>query len=241
MAVATREQRELDGRGRLARTLEAGEHDHRRGPGRITKAFGIAAQELDQLVVHRLDHRLRGGEPGRDLDAGETRPHPLSELLDDFEVDVGLEQGNPDLAQTCVDVLRAEHTAAGDLLQGGGEPLAKYVEQLDGSFEPGYPPLESVQLPLHRGQGAAPPRRLREQAQPRLIVLHRARRAADDVVHRGERCALVRSDLRERPVAAKVEIRDLTLVVGEKGSVPLVEGERAATSLQGVKWHALTV
>ena len=31
------------------------------------------------------------------------------------------------------------------------------------------------------------------------------------------------------------------LVLGEKGSVPLVEGERAATRLQGVKWHALTV
>src|SRR5207247_3026833 len=88
---------------------------------------------------------------------------------------------------------------------------------------------------------AAAPGRLGEQAEALLIVLQRLRRAAEQVMDRGARGALVRGDLGQRPIAAQVEVDHLPLMLREKRTVALVQGERAAASLQGVKCHSLTV
>ena len=50
----------------------------------------------------------------------------------------------------------------------------------------------------------------------------------------------MRGDLGERPVAAQVEVHDLALVLRQQGAVALIQRERAAASLQGVKCHYLT-
>src|SRR5207302_6455457 len=81
---------------------------------------------------------------------------------------------------------------------------------------------------------------LGEQAEPALIFLQGTSRPLHDVVHRRARCALMLGDLRQRPVAAQVQVEDGLLVVGEQGIISLVEGERAPTCLKPVKCHYLT-
>src|SRR5207244_7258627 len=93
----------------------------------------VAAQELDQLIVHSLDDGLRRGQAGRDLGAQKPGPDTLDEVLDDLEVDVGLEQCQADLAQTGVHVLRPEHAPAGDLLERRSEALAKRLKHFRAS------------------------------------------------------------------------------------------------------------
>ena len=135
VAVAPCQEGELDRGRRLARALEPDQH-HDGGGAAVAKALRVAAQELDQLVVDGLDDLLRGGQAGGDLHACDPRPHPLDELLDDLEVDVGFEEGHADLAEAGVDVLGAEDAAAGDLLEGGGEALAQGFEHLDDPAAP---------------------------------------------------------------------------------------------------------
>jgi len=50
----------------------------------------------------------------------------------------------------------------------------------------------------------------------------------------------VTGDLRQRPIAAQREVKNLLLVLGEKRSVSLEKGKVAAPRRQGVKCHALT-
>src|SRR5438270_10711041 len=82
---------------------------------------------------------------------------------------------------------------------------------------------------------------LAEQAEPLLVVVESELRPADDVVHRRARRALVLRDLRQRPVAAEVQVENAALVRRQERAVALVEGEKAAAGLEGVKCHALTV
>src|SRR5919197_4602208 len=105
VAVATRQQRELDRGRRLARALEPDQHDHSRRVRRVAQALGIAAEQPDKLVVDSLDDSLRSGESGRDLGAGQARADILHELPDDLEVHVRLEKSKTHLPQPGVDIL----------------------------------------------------------------------------------------------------------------------------------------
>src|SRR5574340_1158271 len=121
MAVAPCEEGELDRGGRLAGSLEADQHQERRRLRRIPQPFRVASEQLDELVVDRLDHGLRRGEPWRDLRSYKPHAHAIDELLDDLEIHVCLEEREAHLAQSCVDVFGTQHTTTGDLLEGGGE------------------------------------------------------------------------------------------------------------------------
>ena len=122
MVLAASQQRQLDRGGRLARALQADEHQHRRRRGRVGQAGSVGAQQLDQLLVHRLDHLLRRGQARRDLHPGKPATDVFDELFDDLEVDVCLQKGEAYLAQARVKVLGAQHAAAGDLLQRLAQP-----------------------------------------------------------------------------------------------------------------------
>ena len=79
------------------------------GPlGAKTRSRPGAAHQRGELVVDGLDHRLARVERLRDLLPGEPLPERRGEVLDDLEVDVGLEQGEAHLAQGLVDVVVGE-------------------------------------------------------------------------------------------------------------------------------------
>ncbi len=125
MALAPGEQGQLDRGGRLAGSLEAYEHeDCWRGWG-VAQPLGVASEQLDQLEVDGPHDLLWRGQARRHLDADKSRPHPVDELLDDLEVDVGLEQRQPHLAEPGLHVLRPQHATAGDLLERGGQSVPK--------------------------------------------------------------------------------------------------------------------
>ena len=60
----------------------------------------------DQLLVDDLDDLLRRAERLGELRADAALPDAGDEVPDDLEVDVGLEQGEADLAEDLVDVGR---------------------------------------------------------------------------------------------------------------------------------------
>ena len=99
---------ELGAGGRLARALEPGHQDHGRPAGGEDEVAARAAHQLGELVVDGLDHGLAGVERLGDLLAREPLPQRGGEVLDDLEVDVGLEQREADLAQGLVDVVLGE-------------------------------------------------------------------------------------------------------------------------------------
>ena len=70
-------------------------------------------QERDELVVDDLDDLLAGGQALEDLRADGALADARDEVLDDLEVDVGLEQREADLAHGGIDVGLADPAAAG--------------------------------------------------------------------------------------------------------------------------------
>src|SRR4051812_11187129 len=110
--------RELGRRRGLARALEAGHQDHGRRPGRERQPGRRAAHQRGELLVDDLDDLLAGVELLGDLHPGRPLLDRVRELLDDLEVDVGLEQREPDLAHRAADVLLGKCATLSDALQG---------------------------------------------------------------------------------------------------------------------------
>ena len=77
----------------------------------------MAAQRLDQLLVYDLDHLLGGGKGREHFLSHRLLPNVFNELLDDTEVDVGLEQGHANLAQSLVHVGGAQLPFAAQRLE----------------------------------------------------------------------------------------------------------------------------
>ena len=127
LALPAQVERKLGGGGRLARALQAGHQDDGRGPSE--RQLGVSrAHQLREVVVHELDDVLPGVEPPEDvlpeslgLDAGD-------EVLDDLEVDVGLEQREPNLAHRLVDIFFVQPLGAAEVTQGRLEPVGERVE-----------------------------------------------------------------------------------------------------------------
>jgi hypothetical protein len=114
---------ELAGGGGLARALEAGHQDHRRLLAREDEVAPRSAHQLRELVVDELHHLLAGVERVEDVGPERALLDGCRELLDDLEVDVGLEQREPDLAHGLVDVVLGELAARADVAEGGLEPF----------------------------------------------------------------------------------------------------------------------
>ena len=108
-----------DGR-RLARALEADEQDDRRVALEVERPVA-GRQERRELLVDDADDLLAGGEALEDVGADRPLADAGHEVLDDLEVDVRLEQGEPDLAHRGVDVGLADAAAAGQVGEGRRE------------------------------------------------------------------------------------------------------------------------
>ena len=85
-------------------------------------------EQLDELVVDDLHDLLAGGEAAQDLRADGLLADPPDDVLDDLEVDVGLEQGQPDLARGGIDVRLADPAAAGQVGERLAQSIAEVVE-----------------------------------------------------------------------------------------------------------------
>ena len=125
-------QGQLAGGRRLTRTLKTGHQDDRRRVERQVQAGrDFAAQHVDQAVIDDLDHLV--GRLDR-ADDGLARGQVLGladEVLDDRQGDVGLEQGDADLAQRLVDVLFGQHAATAEAFKDAGKSLCKAVEHVE--------------------------------------------------------------------------------------------------------------
>ena len=104
-AFAAQEERELGGCSRLTRALEARKQDHRRRPTGERELRAAGAHERRQLVVDDLHDLLAGRKALRDVGAERPLLHLGDELLDDLEVDVGLEQRQANLAHRAGKIL----------------------------------------------------------------------------------------------------------------------------------------
>src|SRR4051794_26787510 len=119
---------ELGARRRLARALEAGHEDHGRRARRERDAHRGAAHQRGELLVDDLDDLLPRIELADDLRAEAALLHGRRELLDDLEVDVGLEQRETDLAHGPVDVVLGQRPVGADVGERLLELLGKGVE-----------------------------------------------------------------------------------------------------------------
>src|SRR5438874_2513828 len=106
-------QCELGRGGGLAGALQAGEQDHRRRAPGEDQLRAACAHQLRQLLVHGLHDLLARRDALQDLLTERALTHLRDEVLDDLEVDVRLEQREPDLAHRARDRLLVEAAAPG--------------------------------------------------------------------------------------------------------------------------------
>ena len=105
LALFLEQPRELGGGGGLARALQADQHDDGGRMRRHRQAMRRAAQQGHQLVVDDLHHLLPRRQRLEDVLADGLFADALDEGLDDLEVDVGFEEGDPHFAEGLLDVL----------------------------------------------------------------------------------------------------------------------------------------
>ena len=125
--VAGREQRifvllfkqacELCAVGRLARALQADQHDDGRRLGGDLELLVLAAHERGQLFVDNLDDHLRGREAFEHVRTDAALGRFFNEVLDDLVVDVGLQQRQTDLAHGFLDVGLGQAALAAQLFE----------------------------------------------------------------------------------------------------------------------------
>ncbi len=86
------------------------------------------SEEVHELVVDDLDDLLAGGEARQHVPADGLLADARNEVLDDLEVDVCFEQGEPDFAHGGLDVGLADPAAAGQGAERRSQSLAEGVE-----------------------------------------------------------------------------------------------------------------
>jgi hypothetical protein len=111
----------------LPEPWRADHRDHGRVAAEVEDPVA-ASEQLDELVVDDLHDLLAGVEALEDVLADRLLADGRDELLDDLEVDVGLEQREPDLAHGGIDVGLADPTPAGEVPEGLAQALAEGVE-----------------------------------------------------------------------------------------------------------------
>ncbi len=112
---------ELAGGGGFAGALEAGHEDDGGRLGGEFEAGGVGAEGGDELVADDFDDLLGGRKGGGDFGAEGFGADFFDEVAGHVEVDVGLEEGDADLAESFGDVLVGEGALAAEGLEGALE------------------------------------------------------------------------------------------------------------------------
>ncbi len=127
--------RELARERRLSRTLQACEHDDRRGGLGEPQPALLAAEDLHELLVDDLHDLLRGVQRLVDLVTECPLAHLRREVLHDDKSDVGIEQSATDLADGAVDVGGGELSLRAQIAEGLGEPIGEGAKGSHGATE----------------------------------------------------------------------------------------------------------
>ena len=123
--------RQLARGGGFAGTLQPG-HEHDRGRLRSElHARRVLAESLDQFVAHDLDDLLAGRKRGQHFLSHGLGLDAVDQLFDHFEVDVGLEQRQPDFAQRLGNVFFAQPGLAAKALERALQFFLKILEHKD--------------------------------------------------------------------------------------------------------------
>ena len=120
-------QRKFAGGCRLAGALQANHHHDGRTANQRQADFG-AAEELLELVADDFGDLLRGRECGQHIFADCFLSDAIGEFLDDFEVNVGLEQSDANFLQRVVDMPLVE---LGLAAQGLEDPIHLVLEVVE--------------------------------------------------------------------------------------------------------------
>jgi hypothetical protein len=128
LPLLAQEESKLGCGGRLTRALQTGEEDDRRRTSRERKLRAPGPHERRQLLVHDLHDLLTRREALQHLGTRCTLLHRGDELLDDLEVDVGLEQRESDLTGRPGQVLVGKTATAGQVAESGLELVGEGVE-----------------------------------------------------------------------------------------------------------------
>ena len=104
--------------------MQAGHEDYGWWLRTFLEAGGVFAEDVDEFVVDDFYDLLGGREGGGDLFADGAVSDVLHEVGDDGEVDVGLEEGETDLAEGVGDVLVGDGALAAEGLEGTLEFVA---------------------------------------------------------------------------------------------------------------------
>ena len=115
---------------RLAGALEADEHDDRGRRFGFLKGRVPPAEHFDHLQVDDVDDLLHGAEALGDVCAERPLADAGDEVLDDFVVDVGLEQGEADLAQSLVEVFLGDGAAPAQAPEYALQLIGEGVEHI---------------------------------------------------------------------------------------------------------------
>ena len=154
-ALLAQQERELGRGGGLARPLQAREQDHGRRPGREGEARVAGAHQRGELVVDDLHDLLAGRDALQHLLAERLLAHARDEVLDDVEVDVGLQQGQADLPHRARNRLFVEPPALAQIAESALEPIGKRVEHAVRVLGAGEETAEAVHRHLDRPVRAA--------------------------------------------------------------------------------------
>ena len=118
----------LSRRRRLPRPLQPQQqHDARPLAGRLQAPIGIA-EESQHLVTDDLDDLLRRREAPEHILPHRPIAHAIHKGLDDLEVDVGFEQGEPNLSKRGLDALRRQRRLAAERFEDVLKACAERIE-----------------------------------------------------------------------------------------------------------------
>ena len=119
---------ELGRRRRLARALQAQQHDDaRRLARRLQPALGVAEQR-QHLVAHDAHDLLIGRQAAEHFLVDGPIAHAIDERLDDLEVDVRLEQRHPDFPERQLDGLFGKPAPSADVAENVLQPIGEGLE-----------------------------------------------------------------------------------------------------------------
>ena len=122
-AFLAQQQSELGGGGGLARALQAGEQDHGRRPAGEREPGIARAHQRRQLLLDDLHDLLAWRQALGHVRAERPLAHARDEVLHDLEVDVGLEQREPDLAHRARDRLLVQASLLAQVAEGALEAV----------------------------------------------------------------------------------------------------------------------
>src|SRR6266567_685797 len=152
VALLAEPQRELRRQRGLAGALQASQHDHSRWLLGEAQPPGLAAEDLDELLVNDLDDLLGRVQRRGHLFAGRALLDPGDEGPDHWPGDIRLKQRDPYLAAGGVDVGGGKPAVPAQRGEDLGEPVGKSLEHLMAAV--------LAQVPVVRGARHGGPSRL---------------------------------------------------------------------------------